>query len=112
MKSILLALACFLVVSSANATVDCGIIPVSGLRIEASRDNGHPLANTLSITVAGIGSCPGIQLAFMENDNPAYSSILSTLLSVQARGGTVKVVVSSAETYSSAAKRIEYLEFP
>lgn len=94
--------------SSANALISCGSVPVKRLTIEADRENGSVWANTVSIDVSG-GACGSSTTAYLKNDHPAYNSIVSTLLSVHARGGLIKVVVKSAQGISANAKEIEYV---
>ena len=111
MKYKLFALTIALMPLAASAIDSCGSVPVRELVVQGSRENGAAWANTARISVTG-SACVGIDYAYMSLDNPALPSILSVLMSAQAQGRSVDLVVKSATGISATAKEIEYIRLP
>ena len=109
-KIILLSLLSF-TSFSANALMNCGLVPVKEIVIETDRENGSVWANTMHINISG-SACSGISHTYLRNDHPAYNSTLSLLLSAHARGQDIKVIVKSTEGLSSYSREIDYIILP
>lgn len=109
-KIILLSLLSF-ASASAYALINCGVIPVKEIAVEANRENGSVWSNTMHINIKG-SACSGVSHAYLKNDNPAYNSTLSLLMSAHAGGKSVRVVVKSAPGISSYAREIDYIVMP
>ncbi|WHI45614.1 hypothetical protein [Microbulbifer sp. VAAF005] len=92
-----------------HAYLECGYIDVKGITVQATRDNGSAYADTLRIFVNSQGDCEGVKYAYLENSEPSYPSILSTLLSAQASGKKVSVNVKESSGISSDAHEIEWI---
>lgn len=108
MKKIVFTILLLLSPVAANAIENCGLVSVKGIVIQADREIGSPWANTMRINISG-SACAGIDYAYLKNAHPAYNSILSLLLSAQARGINVSVRVKSSTGISATAREIEYI---
>ena len=65
----------------------------------------------MHIQITG-SSCSGIDYAYLKNDRPAYAGILSLLLSAQASGRDVQVIVRDAQGLGANSREIEYVIIP
>lgn len=111
MKKYLLFILIVLSPILAQASDDCGLVSVKNLVVEADRENGSAWANTMHIQITG-SSCSGIDYAYLKNDRPAYAGILSLLLSAQASGRDVQVIVRDAQGLGANSREIEYVIIP
>lgn len=109
---LLLKMSAFVVLLSSttlvHACLECGSIPVTGLTIQASRENSSAFENIMRINVSS-GTCQGVIYAYLKNDHPAYSGILSVLLAAQATDKNIFVVVKESGGIGTGAKEIEWV---
>jgi len=94
--------------SMAHAVLECGQVSVTGITVQADRENNSPWANTMRVVVNS-GTCQGVTYAYLRNDHPAYSSVLSVLLAAQATGEKVSIFVKESGGIGSNSKEIEWI---
>lgn len=92
------------------AVTFCGTLNVVGLTAQAERANGSLYANTMRVNVEN-QQCVGVKYAYLTNTQAAYSSVLSMLLSAQARGKTINIYVKDTAGIYSDAREIEWVSF-
>jgi hypothetical protein len=107
MKKLITFAGLLLVCSAVQAgRIDCGYIDLKTLYVQSDRSDGGGHNNKLLVQLGG--SCPSY--GYVSNDEPAYDSILSMLLSAKMAKQKIRVVVNDGPLISDAAK-IEWVNF-
>jgi len=91
------------------ANKDCGVVSLTKVYVQADRIDGSTHGNKMLV---GFNSslCSGITLAYLENNDEAFSGMLSMALAAYTTGKKIRVFVDDAAD-ASGAKRIQWLNF-
>jgi hypothetical protein len=92
--------------------LNCGESDVKRIVVLGDREGTHAHENKLLVELYNNGvnvSCAGMPYVYMDFDNPAYSSVLSMLLSAQTTGKKVQVSVNTTVKAASNGVEISYI---
>ncbi|MBL1261322.1 MAG: hypothetical protein COB33_012415 [Thiotrichaceae bacterium] len=88
--------------------VNCGSNDIERVLVQGDRDGIHAHENKMLIHLSNNGSdvyCSnGANYVFMSNDNPAYNSVLATVLLAYASSRKVEVWVNTTVTAGNAVE--------
>ena len=91
------------------ANKDCGVVLLTKVYVQADRIDGSTHGNKMLVGFNS-NACAGVTLAYLENDDEAFSGMLSMALAAYATGKKIRVVIDDASD-ASGAKRIQWLNF-
>ncbi|ABD79719.1 hypothetical protein [Saccharophagus degradans] len=98
--------------SIANAEwMDCGLVTVDKVYVQASREDGGTHQNSLLIIPGNEKSaaCENVTFAQLKNTEPAYDGVLSMALVAYTSGTKLRLVVNA--TGSGNTYQIEWVNF-
>lgn len=105
MKITLLALFATFTSSICNAGItDCGFQNINHIYTNSTRDDDPTYSNKLLIEVTP--ACNGKVLVYIENNNPAYNSFLSTALTAMSTGAQVRIYVNDSKVNQIAVMEV------
>ena len=110
-------LACLILIifplSSAWAGIlNCGSREIGLISVQGDREGSHHHENRLVLRLSENGSlvsCSGNAYLYLDNSDPAFSGILSTLLSAQAQGKKVDVFANGQNTVGGNTAEIAWI---
>ena len=102
LKSILV----FSILTSATivngALIDCGVVNIKEIMIQADRDDNHQHANTLFIQT--VESCNSTNSFFIKNNHPAYNTMVSLALTASATNKKLSIALNGSKNFTGATE--------
>ena len=91
------------------ANKDCGVVSLTRVYVQSDRPDGSPHGNKMLVNFQS-ASCPDITVAYLENNDDAYSGMLTIALTAYTTGKKIRVFVDDAKD-AAGAKRLQWLNF-